>query len=49
MNMNNDNNIQSMAIAKFNQTAKDIFWWIKHRLKIKLKFPNFKIIHQNIQ
>lgn len=51
MNMNrSDNNIQSMAITKFNQTAKDIFGWIGYRLKIKLKFPNLEIIHdQNVQ
>ena len=46
MNMNrSDNNIQSMEIAKFNQTAKDIFAWIfEYYLKIELKFPNLKII-----
>lgn len=46
MNMNrSDNNIQSMEIAKFNQTAKDIFAWIfEYYLRIELKFPNLKII-----
>ena len=46
MNMNrSDNNIQSMEIAKFNQTAKkDIFTWIEYYPKIELKFPNRKII-----